>query len=96
MQDQVLVLLKEAEFGHFIKNRYGMGQLRIKRKSHRHADAGDRNLIYDIQTDPGQRHPVEDPQLERRLERKMEELLKRYDAPDCQYERTGLGRQRED
>ena len=35
-------------------------------------------------------------QLERRLERKMEELLKRYDAPDCQYERTGLGRQRED
>ncbi len=83
-------MLKEAEFGHFLRPDTGIPQMRMKRISHRHKNAPEDNLIYDIQEDPQQSRPLRDEGLEARLAEKMTGLLDRYDAPDCQYERTGL------
>lgn len=82
--------LARAEWGYFVKNRDHIPQMRIPVLSHRHADAPDYNPIYDIMEDPGQENPIQDSQLEEKLESKMVELLKRYDAPECQYTRLGL------
>ena len=83
-------LLANAEFGHFLKHTHGVPQLKIARTSHRHKNALDYHLIYDIQNDPGQTSPVHDEELEERLKRHMVRLLEQYDAPECQFERTGL------
>lgn len=83
-------LLTEAEFGDFLEHSHGIPQMRIKRVSHRHKDAPDFHLIYDIWNDPEQKNPIHDPALEHELETKMARLLTRYGAPECQFERTGL------
>lgn len=82
--------LSRAEWGYFIKNKDHILQMRIPRTSHRHANAPDYHLIYDIKEDPNQRHPIHDQELEEKLECKMVELLERYDAPECQCVRLGL------
>lgn len=84
--------LSNARFGHFLKGTGGIPQLRIETTSHRHKDAPDRHLIYDVIRDPEQYSPVEDPELEQRLAEKMTDLLEIYGAPDCQFERCGLNR----
>lgn len=85
-------MLKKAEFGHFLKPDTGIPQMRLARMSHRHKNAPDGNLIYDVKEDPKQSRPIKDKELEARLAEKMTALLEKYDAPDCQYERTGLNR----
>lgn len=63
---------------------------RVPIRSHRHRDAPDLNPIYDLHRDPWQENPVSDEALEQRLSDKLRELLIRYNAPECQFERTGL------
>lgn len=82
--------LAEAEYGYFIKNNYEISQLRMPKLSHRHRNAPDYHIIYDIQKDSDQKIPIHDVDLERMLEEKMTKLMKQYDAPECQFERTGL------
>lgn len=82
--------LAEAEYGCFLNYSGGIPQLRIPLISHRHADAPEYHLIYDILQDPGQRSSISDKVLEKRLAAQMRELLARYDAPECQWERLGL------
>ncbi len=82
--------LAAAETGVFLKSCHGIPHYRIKTKSHKHMHAPNFNPIYDISVDPGQKNPIRDAPLEWMLEKKLRELLKRYDAPECQYERTGL------
>lgn len=82
--------LAGAETGVFLETTYGIPHFRIKRESGRHRDAPDFNPIYDLEKDPGQENPIQDDELEARLAEKMKELLDRYDAPPCQYERLGL------
>jgi len=48
------------------------------------------NVIYDVKNDPGQQNPIRDEKLEKYLSSKMTELMIRYDAPDCQFERMKL------
>jgi hypothetical protein len=49
-------------------------------------------LLYDLHTDPGQTTPLNDAGLEAEFAAKMKELLLRYEAPECQFTRTGLDR----
>jgi hypothetical protein len=49
-------------------------------------------LLFDLEADPGQLHPLKDEQLERRMQRLMIGLMQQSDAPPEQYERLGLTR----
>ena len=48
------------------------------------------NMLFDLQEDPGQTSPMEDPQIEARMAALMARLMKESDAPAEQYERLGL------
>ena len=48
------------------------------------------NLLFDLTQDPGQEHPLEDPETEARMCRLLTGLMKQEDAPAEQYERLGL------
>jgi arylsulfatase A-like enzyme len=78
-----------AEMGHFLRHAT-MPVYRVAIPSHRHRDAPDFNPIYDLRTDPRQERPINDPALEEQLAARIRELLIRYNAPACQFERTDL------
>jgi len=46
--------------------------------------------LYDIDNDPDQNNPIDDPEIEERMIKLMIELMKKNDAPLEQYERLGL------
>ncbi len=48
------------------------------------------DLLFDLQADPSQEHPIEDEAQKARLEGLMAALLKENDAPPEQFERLGL------
>jgi hypothetical protein len=82
--------LAEADCGVFLDTAYGIPHLRMKTGSRRHRDAPDYNLIFDLEKDPEQRNPIRDEELESELAAKLKELLERYGAPECQFDRLGL------
>ena len=47
-------------------------------------------LLFDLDDDPAQEHPLDDPDLELRMLRLLAELLHEHDAPDSQFERLGI------
>jgi len=49
------------------------------------------NLLFDIEADPLQLHPLNDEKIEKQMIELMIELMKANDAPIEQYERLGLG-----
>ncbi|MFP4580821.1 MAG: sulfatase-like hydrolase/transferase [Candidatus Sumerlaeia bacterium] len=79
-----------SECGPFLDWNYGVPVFKIPVGSRRHRDAGDENLIYDLEQDPHQENPISDLELEARLEEKLVEIMERFDAPDCQYSRMNL------
>jgi len=82
--------LAAAEIGTFLSDCDGIPHYRIPVPSHRHHNAPDFNPIYDITMDPGQERPLRDTAVEEMLADKMRSVLERYDAPGCQFIRTGL------
>lgn len=82
--------MKSAEAGRFLANAGGIPHFRIPVPSHRHRDAPERNLVYDLESDPGQEKPIDDPEREAKLAATMKALLARHEAPASQYERLGL------
>ncbi|MFW6061703.1 MAG: sulfatase-like hydrolase/transferase [Planctomycetota bacterium] len=83
-------LWANAECGKFLPQA-NMPVYRIPLPSRRHHNAPDAaDLVYDIQADPHQQTPLTDEPLRARLETTLTELLHRYNAPPCQYNRTGL------
>ncbi len=46
--------------------------------------------LYDLNNDPAQEHPIQDPQVEARLSREMKRLMEENDAPEEQFVRLGL------
>lgn len=50
------------------------------------------DLLFDLERDPRQEHPLQDSDLERRLCREMARLMRENDAPAEQYARLGLER----
>jgi hypothetical protein len=47
-------------------------------------------LLFDLQNDPQQCHPLEDPAIEERMTDHMARLMRECDAPSEQYERLGI------
>ena len=47
-------------------------------------------LLFDLQEDPKQEHPIEDPAVEARMVDLLIKLMKASDAPPEQFERLGL------
>lgn len=47
-------------------------------------------LLYDLEEDPKQEHPIHDPEIEERMIRNMVCLMKKNEAPEEQYVRLGL------
>jgi arylsulfatase A-like enzyme len=47
-------------------------------------------LLFDLETDPGQEHPLEDDDVELRMVRLLAELMHTSDAPASQFARLGL------
>jgi arylsulfatase A-like enzyme len=47
-------------------------------------------LLFDLQQDPGQQHPINNPEVEQQMIAYMVELMKENEAPIEQYERLGL------
>ena len=80
----------DTEVGNFLPSAKGIPHYRVSRKSSKHANAVDYNPIFDIENDPGYEHPIRDPEREVECVVKLKELLKRYEAPECQYKRLGL------
>ena len=50
------------------------------------------SMLFDLQKDPQQTHPINDPAVEKRMIAHLERLMKQNDAPAEQYERLGLRR----
>ncbi|MCJ7549560.1 MAG: sulfatase, partial [Anaerolineae bacterium] len=47
-------------------------------------------LLFDLQNDPKQEHPIDDPEIEARMTRLLVDLMKANNAPAEQFERLGL------
>lgn len=48
------------------------------------------NLLFDLETDPNQERPLEDPALEQAMCRKLADAMRRHDSPPEQFIRLGL------
>jgi len=48
-------------------------------------------MLFDLEKDPGQEHPITDPDVERMMTGHLVRLMKENDAPQEQFERLGLG-----
>jgi len=48
------------------------------------------NLLFDLETDPEQEKPLNDPALEKKMIEKLVQLMKEAEAPEEQYVRLGL------
>lgn len=48
------------------------------------------NMLFDLEADPNQENPLNDPEAEKRMIRLMVDLMKANDCPAEQYERMGL------
>jgi arylsulfatase A-like enzyme len=49
-------------------------------------------LLFDLQTDPGQEHPITDPEIEAMMIQHLIRLMRANDSPPEQFERLGLNR----
>lgn len=52
-------------------------------------------LLFDLETDPRQEHPIDDPAQELRMLRLLARLLHESDAPAGQFARLGIPADRE-
>lgn len=50
------------------------------------------SILFDLQHDPQQEHPLDDPALEQQMCMKLAQAMKRHDSPEEQYIRLGLER----
>ncbi|MBD2869143.1 sulfatase [Paenibacillus arenilitoris] len=80
-----------SEVGRFLPQTK-MPVYRVARPSHRHHNATDEHLLYDLVADPEQGSPIREEGLHRQYEGKLRELMERYQAPEWQYARVGLER----
>lgn len=70
----------------------GVPVMKIKTASTRMDAYSAGTMIFDLENDPEENHPVQDRELENRLAREMVALMEANDCPPEQYERLGLNR----
>ena len=51
-------------------------------------------MLYDLKNDPQEDHPIADEEVVGRMRRQMVRLMMENDAPEEQYERMGLLKER--
>jgi arylsulfatase A-like enzyme len=49
-----------------------------------------KNLLYDLESDPGQQSPIDDAKIEARMIEHLRSIMTEHDAPPEQYERLGI------
>ena len=54
------------------------------------------NLLFDLENDPNQMHPLNNPKLEQEMLSKMISLMEANDAPKEQYERLKIKREQQE
>ncbi len=47
-------------------------------------------MLFDVEVDPGQETPLDDPEAEQKMIRDMIDVMKANDCPPEQFERLGL------
>ena len=65
-----------------------MPTLRVPRPGRRPLEA--ETMLFDLVADPGQEHPLDNPEVEARLAAQMAQLMRENDAPAEQFARMGL------
>ncbi len=90
-------LLGNAEFGTFLSNCKGIPHFRIAKESKRSIDIDVRHLLFDLKTDPGQTDNLlsedtlnQKSDLEVEYAGKLQKMLQKMEAPECQLTRLGL------
>lgn len=83
-------LVRSAEVGTHLKWCNDLPHFRVPRPSSCSAELRSGHRIYNLQSDPHQRDPLNDDALERHLAAAMRDLLEQADAPSCQLQRLGL------
>lgn len=68
----------------------GMPLLRFGRETDGKPRTPSNHLLFDLQADPKQNHPLNDAAIEERMKRHMVALMRECDAPPEQYVRMGL------
>jgi len=67
--------------------------VRMQDQSHafeRRYEVVEKNLLFDLQTDPLQEHPLEDPAVEKEMCEKLRAAMEAHDSPPEQFERLGI------
>jgi arylsulfatase A-like enzyme len=82
--------LKNASYGDWLSYTEGLPMLRIPRKSHRHRDAPDHHILYDLVNDPKQNHPIYDAEQQKSWVTTLDQALKNVQAPEWQWDRLDM------
>ena len=82
--------LKHARYGDWLPYTEGLPMLRIPRKSHRHRDAPDHHILYDLVNDPKQNHPIYDAEQQKSWVATLDQALKNVQAPEWQWDRLDM------
>jgi arylsulfatase A-like enzyme len=81
--------LQEIELAEPFEFTKGCRTMKIKARASGNAFAFG-TMLFDVEIDPGQESPLDDPETEQRMIREMIELMKASDSPPEQFERLGL------
>lgn len=82
--------LQKAEFTGPLPNTKGCRVLKTPAKVMFVSPVNFGTKLYDVQADPRQKHPIDDPELEAKLAALMVREMKKADAPAEQFDRLGL------
>jgi arylsulfatase A-like enzyme len=85
-----ITALKDAQCGHFLPWADGIPVYKIPRNSHPHRDSNGNDLLFDLENDPHQETPLNDPEQAKRMAELMRKTMQGVDAPKEQYDRVGL------
>lgn len=82
--------MKNAKLSSALPFTKGYPVLMIPSKARRGADKLDSDLLFDLDDDPKQEHPIVNKEIEERMIKALRKLLAENDAPCLLYERFGL------
>ncbi len=80
----------QAEAGVFLADTHGIPHFRMEVPSSPHRDAPEGDILFDLEADPNQERRIEDPGELKELAETLAGELKKYQAPECQFERLRL------
>lgn len=82
--------MNQAEFGDFLPYTDQYKVLKIEKQCHRHHDAPDHHILYDLKADPQQEHPIYDEQQQAPWLEKLSQKLIELEAPTWHWDRLDM------